>query len=339
MKALGLPLWLAVSLTCLASAAPEVELIPSDRLGVRGYVSSKEIQWDCTLKEWGALVQVCRRIPGKSESDGIIAFAKDLGMIKQETWHETDVGAPGDGTLFYRGKPPRELAIYNPNRDSHFLGLRGQREYKRDADSFPILKGMPKKEAAVAICVEWMKKLKIDETRLARNSKGTGGFEVRFFKEVETGWDKTRRVETTHLISLELIFAQQIGNYPAYQSGEGGSISFLLADGGELATLRYTMHNWEVMGEYEILSRDEITSAIKDGFCWARDPIETKAMRVDSISLMAYHAYPDAPQKHFPLIYCLNVRGAEEPKTADYDTIFLPALKQHRDKYPRASKK
>lgn len=339
MRAFPFILLILSRLTSLVLALPEVELIPEDRMGLRGHVSSQNIQWDCSWEEWGQPVQVYCRIPRKHQIEAFVKLAKENGMTEHKTWHETASGIPGDGTICYRGDlKSRKVAMLNPSRDSHIFAIRGAMDFPRDADQLPIVKPQPPKEQAVAICQEWMQKLKIEEAELAHSTKGVAGFDVQIsYPCVRTKRknDKGELKELTFIFGTELIFSQKIGNYPAYWNGDGGTVRFTLADGGELASISYTLHAWKSMGDYEILNKDEITAAIKEGFCWVGNPITSKSIRIDAIHIEAYHALPDVPQQNAPLIYRLIVRGADEPKTADYDTIFLPALKQHRDKYPR----
>lgn len=330
-----LPLLLIPS---LAFALPEVELIPEDRMGVRARVSTKKIEWNCAHEDWGKPVTVCRKVPRKHDFSPIEAIARELNMTPNLDWGWNPYGNPGDGTIAFEGPPQsHQYTFTNPKLDYISIGLRKEQGYQYDSDWLPILKGQPTRERAVETCREWMKKLRLDENEFARDPKGIAGFDVittDLSVYTHRPDEKGELKKLTFTYGTHLLFSQRIGNYPAYYNGYGGAIRFVIADGGEMSNIRYCMHAWKPMGEYEILDRDEITVAIMDGFCWTQtNRIEADAIRIDGIHIEAYHALPEAPQKHFPLIYRLIVRGAHEPKTAEYDLIFVPALKIHRDAY------
>jgi len=325
-----------------AQNLPAVELVPEDRLGARGLIFAEEVQWNCEHEDLGKAVEVCRRIPKKFDLKPIIELAEEYGMKQEFDWHETTSGVPGDGTIVFRGEKGRvSFVFYNPNWDHCRIGLRRSMDFKRDADWLPILEGQPSRERAVEICREWMKKLKIDEAELAKYPQGMGGFDVQIADQaVYTHRDDVKGglKKLSFVYGTSLIFPQRIGRYNAYYNGEGGTLQFELADGGKMASIWHTMHAWEPMGEYELLSKEEISTAIKERFCWTEAPIAAKAIRIDGVFIEAQHSLPEVPQKHFPLVYRLMVRGADESKEAPYDMITMPALKQHRNKYGPAPK-
>ena len=137
--------------------------------------------------------------------------------------------------------------------------------------------------------------------------------------------------EVTSQISLHLIFPCVIGGLPAYWNGYGGCYEVNLGDGGDLSRVDWCVRPSESIGEFQLLSRDEMTKAIKEGFCWVEEPLEAERIEVTAVQLLAYHGRDDDTQKHFAPLWMLSVRPAGKPD--DVVKLCIPALKQHRARY------
>lgn len=219
--------------------------------------------------------------------------------------------------------------MINPNTGYRAFFLRPPDNYELDANLVPILKGLPSREKSVEICREWMKKLGIDEKEFARSANIPGGFAtLTYYQAVGQGDSESKP------FAMHIVFSQQIGKFPAFWQGDSGCIKFVLADGGEFAGMKGILRPWEPMGEFELLNKDEIAEAIKTGFYWAEASPSSNRLRIDRVSLQAYHAESDVAQKHFPLVYQLSVRPFDQPVDDNAaDVISIPALKIHRDAY------
>lgn len=324
----------AICIGCLNATPLAVELIPESRMGVRGRVKIEEVTWNCDNEWFGKKAEVCRAVERAPDPKPIIAQAEAHGMARKKTWDHTEGGKPGDGTICYEGKGALEIAMVNPNTGYRCFYLRRADGYERDGNLLPILKGLPSKEKAVETCREWMKKLGIDENDFARAPHRPGGFYVSFYNLGVGYTDPATGNPVTKPFAMRLNFSQQIGKFPSFWHGNSGCIQFTLADGGEFASMEGIIRPWEPMGEFELLSRDEITEAIKSGFYWAQASPSSSRLRIDRVSLEAYHADSDVAQKHFPLIYQLSVRPADQPvNDGEAEVISIPALKIHRDTY------
>lgn len=136
----------------------------------------------------------------------------------------------------------------------------------------------------------------------------------------------------SYAVNRTVSFSRKIGGLPANWHGMGGRISFTFIDGGALAEIEFCFRGFEEMGEYEVLERAEIERAVLDGFCWTRDPIEAKRAVVFRIQLEAYHGKDTHPQRHFPLVWLVGLHPEDDPE--DRVVVSIPALRQHRDRYP-----
>lgn len=328
-------LWFAI--VCLIGRAsadsPDVEIIPESRMGSRGNLEIKSVQWNCETEWWGKKVEVCRGIAKAPDSDQLIAMAKANHMKSQKSWIAVANGKPGDGTTFFQGETSYRYAMVNPNTGYRSFGILPEKNYVNDRDFHPYLKGLPTPEKAVETCREWMKRLGIDETQLAKDPRRPGGFQIDIIPKGFSTWNKDLQKKVFHQTGMELVFAQRVGVFPAFWNGFGGCLSMTLADGGDFSNMRCCLRAWEPMGMYEILSRDELTDALKTGFFWCGTTTRDEKLRIDRIVIEAYVADNDVPQKHFPLIYQLVVRSENAARDSDYDVIRIPALKIHRNRY------
>jgi hypothetical protein len=199
-----------------------------------------------------------------------------------------------------------------------------------------VVQPLATKEQSLAICRDWMKKLGIDENEFSRHGDWPGGFEVNVSIQSVSRTHPVTKEEVVAVIGQKLRFVQQIGGLPAYWSGFGGNIIFYIADGGEFCGLSGGMRAWEKLGEYKVLDRAGVDTAIKDRFAWVPEPIHCERLEVIKVELEAYHADWRKPQVDFPLIYTLHCKLHGGPEDGKVKTITMPALKQHRDMYPLA---
>jgi hypothetical protein len=194
-----------------------------------------------------------------------------------------------------------------------------------------LLKGMPDNGKALETALSWLKKLGIPEDSLARDPEGQGGFNVSFGGTTETGLDTRVGKQVTAQVSIQMTFPCVIGGLPAFWNGYGGCYIVNLGDGGELSRVDWCVRPSEPIGEFQLLSREELTQAITHGFCWVVDPLEAERIEITKVQLLAYHGRDSDTQKHFAPMYLLTARPAGKPDKAV--NLFIPALKQHRSRY------
>ncbi|MGB6220194.1 hypothetical protein [Haloferula sp.] len=321
-----------------AAAAEElsVSLVPERPLGSRkpAHLQFREVVWSTDSPWFHKPAPVCK----------VVIKPLDLSLVKQEAQRrgfvreELEPGRHGSnepGAISYAStKPPWVAGGGFPISRYIFFGVAKFDEFERDEHKMAVVKPLATKEESVAICREWMKKLGIDESEFYRQGDWPEGFEVN---------ESTGRVSRTHPITKEKViahfgqqlrFVQQIGGLPAYWSGFGGNIMFFIGDGGEFCGLNGAMRAWEKIGDYEVLDRAEVEAAVKEGFAWVFDPINCERVEVIEVELDAFHSDWDAPQVDFPLIFSLRCKLHGGPDNGLEKVISLPALKQHRDKYP-----
>lgn len=318
---------------------PVVELIPEDRIGDRHYVKVQNVEWKADHPKLGKSVMVHRAVPGKPvpPDDPLIDFAKTFGMTRVHEWKDVypEFGTPEDGTIHYEfEKKDHDGVVWiNPKTNYRYVRLlRSTDVFPRDENQDPIVRPMPSREKAIETCREWMKKFGIDEKNIARDPNGIAGLSV-FFGQTTVGkWNKKLNRDVIYPIEMKVTFPHRIGDLPAYWNGMGGRYHFTLVDGGELRRAQWYIRPSEPLGEYDVLSRDELTAAILEGFCWSYSRVEVEKIEIIKIELQAYHARGNSFQKHFAPLWLLTVKGmGEDGKDV---TLLIPALRQHRDKYP-----
>ncbi len=313
----------------------EVEIVPAKRLGHRGYVKVEEIEWKRDHSRLGKTTVVHKLSGAADDSAPLLALAREYGMTRRTEWKNIHsiYGSPEDDVTYYWNKELPGAVWINPkNHYRHFQIKPSTNTFSRDENQDPILKGMPSYEEAVELCREWMKKLGIDESRLARDPEGIAGFSVQTSTKRVTKWNEKAGKDISYPIELNISFAASIGGLPAYWNGLGGRYEFNFIDEGELRRAEWCIRPSEPLGEYELLDREELTRAILEGFCWVEAPLKEKRIEITRVELEAYHGRADEPQKHFAPVWHLLAQPAGETTKGVWITI--PALKQHRDKYP-----
>lgn len=323
---------------CLSGRAAEIpiSLVPQDELGSRGQLQFEKMEWSIGSPWFHKPAPVCKVVIQPLDLSLVKKEAERLGMVPEKLTGRKEKGA----FSYVSTKPPWVGAGGYPISRYIFFGVAKFDQFERDEHGMAAVKPLATKEQSVAICREWMKKLGIDEGQFYRGGDWAEGFEVDAMTGRESGTHPVTKERVVAEFGQHLRFTQQIGGLPAFWSGFGGNIMFDIADGGEFCGLSGGMRAWEKIGDYEVLDRDGVEAAVKDGFAWTHEPIQCERLEVVKVDLEAYHADWEKPQVDFPLIYSLHCKLHGGPEDGKEKVISLPALKQHRDKYgpPPAAK-
>ena len=94
-----------------------------------------------------------------------------------------------------------------------------------------------------------------------------------------------------------------------------------------------TLSGWEKLGDYPVLNKEEIKVALKEDFYWVPTPFECDRIEIIKVRLEAFHDIEARPQRDFPLIYILSCNLHGGKGNGNKENIYIPALKQQRDKY------
>ncbi len=316
---------------------PSVSLIPQREMGVRAVVGFKEIIWRTDCEWFTKPAPVCKVTNKLMDVSKIHEQAQLAGM--SPVWNkaaEEQFGSRSEGAFYYLGPQVNhfcKVASGSPKIGRFHFCIAPYDRFERDKDEDPILKPLPSKEQAVAISQEWMKKLGIDEELLYRHGSGPDGFDVLFRIDLESGFSpKTKKIQGFDY-GMTLNFSQQIGGLSTFWTHDGGTLECQIADGGEFSTMRGSLTAWEKIGDYPVLGRAEIEKALREGFAWSVEPLDCDTLTISRISLEAFHFRPQSPQKDFPLIYRLDCSAQGGQSNGQTATIYMPALKQQRDKY------
>ncbi len=324
----------------LVSPAAEVPigLVPERELGSRRphHLVFKEITWSADSRWFREPVPVCKVVTRPMDMSRIKSEAERRGMKPDKVDPRGNlIGKPGDGAFRYSNTDDGKFmgAAGNPRLRYFYFGLSMLNKFERDEHKMAVVKPLATREESMAICREWMKKLGIDESEFSRQGDWPEGFEVQAMTGRVSRIHPVTRENVIAHFGQELRFVQQIGGLPAFWSGFGGNLMFSIGDGGEFCSVMGCLRAWEKIGDFPVLSRDELDAALRDGFAWVQDPIECERMEVVEVELEAYHSNWKSPQADFPLIYTLHceLHGGEDD--GKRKTICLPALKQHRDRY------
>lgn len=327
-------------LGALVSTAAEIPicLVPEQELGSRHphHLLFKEIIWSADSRWFHESAPVCKVITRPMDMSQIKSEAERWGMRPDKLDPDGNlIGKPGDGAFLFSNTEDGKFmgAAGNPRLRYFYFGLSTLRKFERDEHKMAVVKPLATREESVATCREWMKKLGIDENQFSRHGDWPEGFEVQ---------SMTGRVSRIHPVTKEnvvahfgqeLRFVQQIGGLSAFWSGFGGNLMFSIGDGGEFCSVMGCLRAWEKIGDFSVLSRDELDSALRNGFAWVQEPIECVQLEIMKIDLEAYHSNWKSPQVHFPLIYTLHCKLHGGRDDGQQKKISLPALKQHRELY------
>ena len=322
---------LVISLS--GAAEPDIELIPSARLGFRGHVQVREVEWLATHPKLGGKVTVCeatREDPQFGKT--LIPLGESYGMTRTPQWRGSATSPNAKSKILYQKDEEPVFMQLDPTADGrNFFSLRIPDRVLRDPNGNLILKGMPDRQKALEIALSWLKKLGISEDNLARDPEGPRDLDVQLGGTTETGLDTRLGKEVISQISLRMTFPCVIGGIPAFWNGFGGCYIVELGDGGEFTRADWCVRPSTPIGEFQLLSRDELTHAIQQGFCWVNDPLEADRIEITKIQLLAYHGRDTDKQKHFSPIWLMTAQPSG--KQEDAVSLYIPALKQHRDKY------
>ncbi len=323
---------LTVSISVLAPAAgelPEVELVPETILLGRARGAFKELQWSADSPWFSKPAPVCKVVEGKWDASKLRKVAEEHGM---EIVYS---GGPLD-PVRYKLKVSdlfTKTASAEPRIGKFSIRLGKFSHTEEDEHFHPIVKPLPSREESVAIAREWMAKIGIEEEMLDRTGSGPDGFDLTYRLSVISGNHPITREPVKYETGATLTFAQRIGGLPVLWHGFGGAVNCEIADGGEFCALYGTMTPWEKMGDYPVLTREEITQALNERFFWVQAPFMCERLEIIKVFLTAYHVRDFETQKHFPLIYALLCKLHGGPDDGYNLEIRIPALKQHRDKY------
>ncbi len=319
---------------CIAGEEEDISLISENRMGRRGAPVSAAVQWETDSPWFGKNAPVCRAVRKPMPLEPFRRLVEEYEIPEWDDWKDPFAGKPEDDAIYHSAGPGRYLFLMANAEGRRFrIGLANSDQVERDEHMIPIVRPLPTKEEAVAICREWFPKLGLSEDEFYRGGTWPGGFEVVGRVHRISGHHPVTKERVVSETSLSLRFAQQIGGLPAFWNGFAGNVMFEIADGGEFCSASGCLRAWEKIGDYEILDRGDIAAAIGEGFFWATDPIDCETLTITKITLEAFHTRYDEPQKDFPLLWCLTCRI--DGGTFDGQTIHIniPALKQHRDKY------
>ena len=324
----------------LVSTAAEVPigLVPEHELGSRHPhdLLFKEIIWSADSRWFHEPAPVCKVVTRPMDMSRIKVEAERWGMKPGKVDPAGKLfGKPGDGAFLYSNTDDGKFmgAAGNPRLRYFYFGVSMLDKFERDEHKMAVVKPLASREESVAICRDWMKKLGIDEDQFSRQGDWPEGFEIR---------SMTGRVSRTHPVTKEnvishfgqeLSFVQQIGGLSAFWSGFGGNLMFSIGDGGEFCSVMGCLRAWEKIGDFAVLSRNEVEAALRDGFAWVHDPMECERLEIVKIDLDAYHSNWKSPQVDFPLIYSLHCKLHGGRDDGQQKIISLPALKQHRERY------
>ncbi len=324
----------------LLSAAGEeisIGLMPERELGSRhpDELQFRKIEWSADSPWFHKPAPVCKVARRPMDLSRFREEAERRDMVPETgDWGEHLRGKPGDGSFNYVTRnPPLMGAGGNPRTRYFFFGVAPLRQFERDEHQMAVVKPLATREESVAICREWMKKLGIDENEFSRQGDWPEGFEVNVMNGRVSRIHPVTKENVIAFFGQQLRFIQQIGGLPAYWSGYGGNVMFEIGHGGKFCSLIGCLRAWEKIGDYEVLDRAEIETALTEGFAWVFDPIDCEKLEVVKVELAAYHSGHDAPQVDFPLIYTLHCKLHGGRDDGEEKKISLPALRQHRDKY------
>jgi hypothetical protein len=329
-----------ILLGALVSTADETPicLVPERELGSRHphHLVFKDIIWSADSRWFREPAPVCKVVTRPMDMSHIKSEAERWGMRPDKVDPSGNlIGKPGDGAFLYTNTDNGKFmgAAGNPRLRYFYFGLSTMDKFERDEHKMAVVKPLATREESVAICREWMRKLGVEEGEFSRQGDWPEGFEVK---------PMTGRVSRIHPVTKEKViahfgqdlrFVQQIGGLSAFWSGFGGNLMFSIGDGGEFCSVMGCLRAWEKIGDYPVLTREELDAALRDGFAWVQDPVECERMEIVHVDLDAYHSNWKSPQMHFPLIYSLHCKLHGGRDDGQQKTICLPALKQHRDRY------
>ena len=326
----------------LSGAEPEIGLVPEIKLGRRKFANFKEVDWKTDSPWFHKPAPVCRVVAKPLDVEPFRKIAEDYKIPISKHYRNTDpdAGLATDGTVYFDDGPGTYLyTMANPRSRVFKVGLAHFRKFERDELKMAVVKPLPTKEDCIRIGREWLKKMGIPETELCRQGDWPEGFKISASAHRVTRTHPVTKEETVAEYGLVVHFVQEIGGLPAFWNGFGGNVVFEIADGSEFCSVQGCLRAWEKIGDYPVLNREEITTALKEGFHWSYGPIDCERLEIVKVSLEAFHSEPERPQKDFPLLYTLTCKLHGGPDDGLTRSLLMPALKQHRDRYPVAKAK
>lgn len=330
-------------LLCLCSIPvwadePEVQisLITEIKMGVRAGAQFQNFEWKTDSEWFHRPAPVCKAGGQPLDLTKFKEFAESYGMTPNWTeYAEREFGKRADGAFSYIKIIPNKYkgAYGSPLRRKFGITLEDYSDFDRDENMKPLVKTLPSREEAFKIARSWMAKLGIPESELYQKGSGPDGFEVKFRVDLVRANEHGTNNPKEFRYGISLNFAQQIGGLSVFWNGYGGTVACDIADGGEFSAMKGTLSGWEKLGDYQVLNKEEITTALKEGFYWVPDPFACERIEITKVYLEVFHDIEARPQKNFPLVYILICKMHGGADDGYEETIYLPALKQQRQKY------
>lgn len=318
----------------------KISLVPSNKLGARNGGVFHNIQWNADSEWFHKPAPVCKVGGKRMELSKFHELAKDYGMKPKwlDRWAD-QYGPLSEGAFYYCSEKTAKgilVANGNPLRGKFMFKVASYWDFPRDENLTAVVQPLPSKEECVVIAREWMKKLNIDENELYRNGREPGGFDIVFRIDFEGGNDHQTKEHKEWDYGMTLNFAQQVGGLPVRWHGFGGTLVCEIGDGGEFCAMYGTLRPWRKIGDYPVLNREEITTALKERFFWSDTPFRCEQIEVVKVDLEVYQAIDTVQQKDFPLIYILYCKLHGGESDGQEVNLLIPALKQHRQRYGKA---
>jgi hypothetical protein len=304
---------------------PKVNLIPQGAMGHRGHVHVNELEWRCDSPWLGKKVMVSKVAKNKPSSVKLIGLAESMGMKRrpQESISNKNI-------LIYEGKNVGEfLTIHSITGETSF-GIKTDKIF-RDDNKDPIVQGMPETPALLGSCVSWLDKMGIDRNGFMEDPKSVCGYRFTWSDSTLEYLNNKQQKRLTCVAKRNINFTQKIGEFPAFWNGIGGRVLFAFRDGGEMSEIQFCLRPHEPLGECQVLTKEEVTQAILEGFCWVTEPLDCDKGIILRSELSAFHAGSRDEQTHFTLVWLVDIEPVGKPD--DAVCMAIPALKQHRNRY------
>lgn len=322
----------------IIAATPQIAIsqIPANAMGIRAGAAFREIEWSSDIEWFHKPAPVCRASDKPMDLSKFHELAKAYQMTPIWTKHaEQDYGKRSDGAFFYTNPDADKflVSVGSPKMRRFCFKVARYFKFERNEHLEAVVKPLPSKEQAVVIAREWMRKLGIDENSLYRHGGDPEGFDIIFRIDLERGNLHGTQIEKEYHYGITLNFAQQIGGLAVLWHGTGGTLTCEIGDGSEFCSMYGTLSGWEKIGDFPVLTRDEVSIALKEKYYWVDSPFECERIEIIKIRLEAFHGIATSRQSDFPLIYtfCCKLHGGKDD--GKEENLYMPALKQHRNRY------
>jgi hypothetical protein len=329
-------------------AEPAVELVPRQKLGLRGKLTFAELRWDNDSRWFDRNVMVYQSVDQKAVSDFVSPLAKQLGMVKNEgrdgLEHQNEPVVRFDGQPVPEGASVHywtgHLAFFPRMRKLRLLH-RGDWTVPRDKLLQPKIDNPPERTACYAKSLECLESLGISNSELYPRVGEPDKPVVGFGEKTRSWYERSSLTEAdiTKLRSvvyeLHLIFYQRIGALKATGWGLGGKVRFKYAHGNRQKQVEYALREWEPMAEFEVLDKEEFEDALRSGFAFGSEALRCETLTVTLVELLAACMPPDEKQRHATPLFFVKATVGGGPRDRAEVRLFIPALRIHRHAYDR----